>query len=58
MKLTESEVRTMVAVFDELTRMPYDKLNTFLGSLTIEEMRALYCKGIRELGLDSDREEE
>ena len=54
MKLTESEVRTMVAVFDKLMRMPYDKLNTFLGSITIEEMRALWAKGRRELGLDRE----
>ena len=57
MKLTESELRTMVVVFDELMRMPYNEVNTFLGSLTIEEMRALYWRGRRELGLDRDREE-
>lgn len=54
MNMTEAEVRTMVAVFDELMRMPYDKLSTFLGSLTIEEMGALYWKGRRELGLDRE----
>lgn len=40
-ELTENEVRTVLAVFDELRKMPYDKLNTFLGSITIEEMNQL-----------------
>ena len=40
-ELTENEVRTVLAVFGELRKMPYDKLNTFLGSITIEEMNQL-----------------
>ena len=42
--LSENEVRTILAVFNELNKMPYDKLNTFLGSLTIEEMNKLWSK--------------
>ena len=44
MELTENELRTCLAVFGELRKMPYGKLNTFLGSLTIEEMEALERK--------------
>lgn len=40
--LSENEVRTILAVFYELNKMPYDKLNTFLGSVTIEEMNKLW----------------
>ena len=57
MTLSEKEKRTVLAVFHELKRMPYSKLNTFLGSMTIREMYTLsrkleledYCtrKGIR-----------
>lgn len=42
--ISEKEVRTVLAVFEELEKMPYDKLNTFLGSLTIQEMQALNSK--------------
>ena len=44
MELTENELSTCLAVFSELRKMPYGKLNTFLGSLTIEEMEALERK--------------
>lgn len=44
MNLTTNEKRTILAVFDELLRKPYSELNTFLGSLTIEEMQKLYGK--------------
>jgi hypothetical protein len=40
--LSENEVRTILAVFYELGKMPYDKLNTFLGSVTIKEMNKLW----------------
>ncbi len=39
--LNEREVRTILAVFDELQKKPYSELNTFLGSVTIEELFAL-----------------
>lgn len=39
--MTEHEVRTCLAVFSELRKKPYDEINTYLGSLTIEEMCAL-----------------
>lgn len=42
--LNENEVRTVLAVFDELRKMPYSKLNGFIGSLTIEEMQELNRK--------------
>lgn len=44
MNLTEKEMRTVIAVFEELVKMPYSELNKFLGSITIEEMQALYLK--------------
>lgn len=43
-ELTENEVRTVLAVFGELQKMSYDKLNTFLGSMTIDEMNQLNNK--------------
>ena len=42
--MTEAEKRTVLAVFGELLKKPYGELNTFLGSLTIEEMQKLYSK--------------
>lgn len=57
MNLTDKEVRTMVAVFDEIVKMPYEKQNSFLGSITIEEMNRLYWKGRKKLGLDEYEEE-
>ena len=42
--INQNEVRTILAVFEELTKMPYEQLNTFLGSLTIEEMMDLKKK--------------
>ncbi len=42
--LFRSEARTVLAVFGELRKMGYDKMNTFLGSVTITEMEALYGK--------------
>lgn len=44
MNLTASEKKTVRAVFFELLRKPYKELNTFLGSLTIEDMQKLYDK--------------
>ena len=44
MKLTENEKRTIKAVFGELLKKPYSELNSFLGSITIEEMQTLYLK--------------
>ena len=42
--MTDQEKRTVCAVFHELLKKPYAELNTFLGSLTIEEMQRLYGK--------------
>jgi hypothetical protein len=44
MTLTENEIRTVYAVFSELGKMKYGDLNTFLGSITIKEMRQLFYK--------------
>lgn len=44
MKFTADEKRTIKAVFGELLKKPYSEINTFLGSLTIEEMQKLYSK--------------
>lgn len=43
-ELTENEVRTVLSVFGELRKMKYGNLNTFLGSITINEMNELYSK--------------
>ncbi len=44
MTLTANEKRTVLAVFEELNKRKYSELNTFLGSITIREMQALYQK--------------
>ncbi len=44
MTLTLEEKRTVRAVFGELLRKPYGELNSYLGSVTIKEMRRLYSK--------------
>lgn len=44
MTLTANEKRTVLAVFEELNKKRYSELNTFLGSITIKEMQALYQK--------------
>lgn len=44
MILTETEVKTIFEVFDDLNKMDYIRLNTFLGSITIKKMRELYEK--------------
>lgn len=44
MNFSENEVRTIEVVFDELSRMDYSKLNSFLGSMTIKDVVALACK--------------
>jgi hypothetical protein len=56
MKITEKEERTILAVFGELQKMPYSKLNTFLGSITIEEMNDLYRR-LRKEYHDDEQEE-
>lgn len=56
MKIKQKEERTILAVFGELQKMPYSKLNTFLGSITIEEMNDLYRK-IRKDYHDDEQEE-
>ena len=53
--LTENETRTVYSVFAELLRMPYEKLNTHLGSITIEEMRDLLSEKLSDR---HEREEE
>lgn len=42
--MTEREKRTVLSVFEALTKMRYSELNTFLGSVTIREMSELYSK--------------
>ena len=39
--LNEKQIRTILAVFGELAKKPYDEINTYLGSITIEEMLEL-----------------
>ena len=46
MTFTDNEQRTILAVLDAVTRLPYDKQNTFMGSVTIKEARALYSRMI------------
>lgn len=43
-QFTEKEQQTVLAVFSTLVQMNDSKLNTFLGSLTIAEMKALYLR--------------
>lgn len=44
MNLTDNEKRTVREVLGELLKKPYKELNTFLGSITIQEMQILYNK--------------
>ena len=44
MKMTDDDMRLVESVFEELIKMKYDTLNTFLGSLTILEMQDLYLR--------------
>lgn len=63
-KFTEKETRTVLAVFDSLIHKPDRELNTFLGSITMEEMKKLYWKlhynpycekhGVRYEDMDED----
>lgn len=39
--INENQVRTILSVFGELERLPYDELNKYLGNITIEEMIGL-----------------
>lgn len=41
LKLSDKELETMLAVTSELRKMPYEKLNGFLGSMTIKDMYQL-----------------
>lgn len=43
-ELNEKEIRTVISVFEELYRKPYDEINCYLGSLTIKEMLELRIK--------------
>lgn len=43
-KFTRKELKTVYAVFETLNRMPYSELNTFLGSMTIDEMQEILVK--------------
>ena len=42
--LTEAEMRTVQAVICEVAKMPFSKMNTFLGSMTCEEVSKLASK--------------
>ena len=56
--LKESEIRTILAVFDEARKLPYSQLNTKLGSLTIAEMVELSVKLNRWYKGESDADDE
>jgi len=43
-KFTRDDERLIEGVFYELLRMPYSKLNTILGSLTIQEVQNLHSR--------------
>lgn len=44
MNLTANEKKTVLAVFTALMEKPYNELNNFLGSLTIQDMQELASK--------------
>lgn len=44
MKMTDDDMRLVKSVFEELIKMDYNTLNTFLGSLTILEVQHLYLR--------------
>lgn len=39
--LNENEIRTILEVFGEIQKKPYNEVNTYLGSVTIAEMVSL-----------------
>ena len=61
---TERDVGTILGVFDSLMRKSDRELNTFLGSITIQEMKSLYYRlhyapycekyGVRYEDMDED----
>ena len=44
MVLTERELKTVEAVFNDCIMLGDKKLNTFVGSITMQEMKELYWK--------------
>ena len=40
--LNENQIKTILSVFGELRKRPYEEINTFIGSITIDEMNELY----------------
>ncbi len=62
MKLTEYETRIVYSILDGLMKMPWDELNKHIlnkhiGILQMEEMRPIWAKMKRELGLVQQDEE-
>lgn len=56
--LTETDMETAIAVFSELRKIPYKKLNTILGNITIKRMCELEEKlRVALLADEDDREE-
>lgn len=44
MVISDNHVRTIIAVFGELLRKPYEEVNTYIGSETYKEMQDLYSR--------------
>ena len=60
MKLTDSETRIVYSILNDLMKLPWDEwdeLHKYIGSLQIEEMRPIWAKMKRELGLVQQDEE-
>lgn len=58
---TENEARNVLAVYEELSKMKYEDLNKFLGSMTIQTMHQVYNKlhtlyNDEEIDFDSEQE--
>jgi hypothetical protein len=60
-EITEHEVRTILAVIESIKQhchYRYSELNTFMGSLTIDEMNELYGSLKRWYHSDDEEDEE
>lgn len=56
MKFTARDMQVIEGILEDLCRMPYDKLNSFLGSETIKDMQNLrlrmkYADYMKEHGI-------
>ena len=58
--LSENEIRTILSVFESINKKchyNYEELNTFMGSITIDEMQDLNTKLLKWYDIDRYNEQ-